>query len=1055
MVIISLMDIQALIKEAVMYKKVSTDLKFVDREQEVLGFWKENSIFEQSLKFRKGAETFTFYDGPPTANGKPHVGHIITRTMKDLIPRYKSMKGYDVLRKAGWDTHGLPVELEVEKLLGINGKPEIEKYGVEPFIQKCKESVWKYKHEWEEMSDRLGFWADMEDPYVTYHNDYIESEWWALRQIWDKGLLYKGHKIVPYCPRCGTSLSSHEVAQGYKDVKDTSVYVKFKVKGEPGVYLLAWTTTPWTLPSNVALTVNPDESYIRAKCGDGVYILAEVLAPSVLKGEFETVGKYRGSELMGMEYEPLFDFVVPEKKAYYVVCDNFVTLTDGSGIVHTAPAFGEDDAKVGRAYDLPFVQLVNEQGEFVESVKLWKGMFVKTADPLIIKDLDSRGLVYKLMDYEHSYPFCWRCDTPLLYYATDTWFIKMTEIRDKLLANNSSINWLPDNIKDGRMGNFLENVVDWGLSRSRYWGTPLPIWECGCGHRHLIGSIAELKELGKDVPDDIELHKPFIDAVYLKCPKCSGDMKRVSEVIDCWFDSGAMPFAQWHYPFENKEIFDSHYPADFISEAIDQTRGWFYTLLAISSLLFEKPAFKNCIVLGHVNDKDGQKMSKHKGNVVDPWTVLNKQGADAVRWYFYASSAPWLPSRFYEDAVSESQRKFMGTLWNTYAFYVLYANIDKFNPTEYRLEQDKLAVMDKWVLSRLYTLIGNVDRNLENYRITESAREIQDFVEELSNWYVRRCRERFWQKDMTQDKINAYMTLHTVLTELAKAIAPFVPFISEEIYQNLVRSIDTGAPQSVHLCDYPAVQEGFIDPELEKNMDKVLKYVVLGRACRNTANIKNRQPIGNMFIKDSWELPEMYAELVRDELNVKQIAFTKDASGFTTYRFKPQLRTVGPKYGKLVSKIGEYLSKADGNELMDTFNRDGRVSFDLDGNAVELELSDVLVETAQREGYVSESDRDITVVLDTNLTPELLEEGFVREIISKLQTMRKEAGFEVQDHIRVYYGSNEKISGIFERNKELIGDEVLAQAILPSSGDGYSKEWSINGENVTFSVAKI
>jgi isoleucyl-tRNA synthetase len=1038
-----------------MYKKVSTDLNFVGREKEVLRFWKENRIFEKSLKFREGSQTFTFYDGPPTANGKPHIGHIITRTMKDLIPRYKSMKGYDVLRKAGWDTHGLPVELEVEKLLGINGKPQIEKYGVEPFIQKCKESVWKYKHEWEEMSDRVGYWADMENPYVTYNNDYIESEWWALKQIWDKGLLYKGHKIVPYCPRCGTSLSSHEVAQGYKDVKETSVFVKFKVKGEPGVYLMAWTTTPWTLPSNVALTVNPDEYYIRAKCEDGIYILAEALATSVLENGYEVAGRCRGSELYGMEYEPLFDFVVPDKKAYYVVCDSFVTLTDGSGIVHTAPAFGEDDAKVGRANDLPFVQLVNEQGEFVEAVGPWKGMFVKNADPLIIKDLESKGLVYKLMDYEHSYPFCWRCDTPLLYYARDTWFIKMTEIRDRLLANNNSINWFPDNIKDGRMGNFLENVVDWGLSRTRYWGTPLPIWECKCGHRHLVGSIAELKELGEDVPDDIELHKPFIDAVHLKCPKCSGDMKRVSEVIDCWFDSGAMPFAQWHYPFENKEIFESHFPADFISEAIDQTRGWFYTLLAISSLLFDRPAFKNCIVLGHVNDKDGQKMSKHKGNVVDPWTVLDKQGSDAVRWYFYTGSAPWLPSRFYEEAVSESQRKFMGTLWNTYAFYVLYANIDQFDPTKYRLERDKLSVMDKWVLSRLYTLVGGVDRNLENYRITEAARDIQDFVDELSNWYVRRCRERFWQKDMSQDKINAYMTLYTVLVELAKTIAPFVPFISEEIYQNLVRSVDAGAPESVHLCDYPTVQEGFIDAELEKNMDKVLKYVVLGRACRNTANIKNRQPIGRMFIKDDGELPEMYAALVRDELNVKQTIFTKDASGFTTYKFKPQLRTVGPKYGKLVSAIGGYLAKADGNELMDRFNSDGKISFELDGTAVELELSDVLVETVQKEGYVSESDRDVTVVLDTNLTPELVEEGFVREIISKLQTMRKEAGFEVQDHIRVWYGSNEKISAIVERNKELIGEEVLADALMPSSGDGYSKEWSINGENVTFSVARV
>jgi len=1038
-----------------MYKKVSTDLNFVEREKAVLKYWKENKIFEKSLKFREGSETFTFYDGPPTANGKPHIGHIITRTMKDLIPRYKSMKGYNVLRKAGWDTHGLPVELEVEKLLGINGKPQIEEYGVEPFIQKCKESVWKYKREWEEMSDRVGFWADMEDPYVTYHNSYIESEWWALKQIWDKGLLYKGHKIVPYCPRCGTSLSSHEVAQGYKDVKETSIYVKFKVKGEPGVFLMAWTTTPWTLPSNVALTVNPDETYIRARCGDETYILAEALAPTVLGGEYTVTGSSKGSELRGMEYEPLFDFVTPDKKAYYVVCDNFVTLTDGTGIVHTAPAFGEDDAKVGRANDLPFVQLVNEQGEFVESVGPWKGMFVKKADPLIIKELQSRGLAYKLMDYEHSYPFCWRCDTPLLYYARDTWFIKMTEIRDNLLKNNNSINWLPDNIREGRMGNFLENVVDWGLSRSRYWGTPLPIWECKCGHRHLVGSIAELRELGDNVPEDIELHKPFIDEVLLNCPKCSGKMKRVSEVIDCWFDSGAMPVAQWHYPFENRELFESHFPADFISEAIDQTRGWFYTLLAISTLLFDKPAFKNVIVLGHVNDKDGQKMSKHKGNVVDPWTVLDKQGADAVRWYFYTGSAPWLPSRFYEEAVSESQRKFMGTLWNTYAFYVLYANIDKFNPLEYKLEHDKLAVMDKWILSRLYTLIGRVDKNLENYRITESARDIQDFTDELSNWYVRRCRERFWQKEMNQDKINAYMTLYTVLVELAKTIAPFVPFISEEIYLNLVRSVDPSALESVHLCDYPQVPDGFVDTELESNMDRVLKYVVLGRACRNTANIKNRQPIGTMYVKDDSELPQMYADLVKDELNVKNISFTKDASGFTTYRFKPQLRTVGPKYGKLVSKIGAYLSEADGNELMDRFNRDGKVNFRLDDTDVVLELADVLVETVQREGFVSETERDITVVLDTNLTKELIEEGYVREIISKLQTMRKEAGFEVQDHIIVYYGDNERISAIVGRNIELICDEVLADELLPSTGEGYSREWNINGETVCFSVLKV
>jgi isoleucyl-tRNA synthetase len=1040
--------------EESMYKKVSTDLKFVEREKEVLKYWKEDGIFEKSLKFREGRETFTFYDGPPTANGKPHIGHILTRTMKDIIPRYKTMKGWNVLRKAGWDTHGLPVELEVEKLLGINGKPEIEKYGVEPFIQKCKESVWKYKKEWEDISDRVGFWADMENPYVTYHNTYIESEWWALKQIWEKDLLYKGHKIVPYCPRCGTSLSSHEVAQGYKDVKEPSIYVKFQVRGLRDTYLMAWTTTPWTLPSNVALTVNPDEDYVWARCGDETYILAEALAATVLKGEFKVMKRQRGKELFGMEYVPLFDFAKTEKKAYYVVCDNFVTLTDGTGIVHTAPAFGEDDAKVGRANDLPFVQLVNEQGEFVEAVAPWKGVFVKDADPSIIKDLSSRGLVYKVADYEHSYPFCWRCDTPLLYYARDTWFIKMTAVREKLLKNNNSINWLPDNIREGRMGNFLENVVDWGLSRSRYWGTPLPIWECGCGHRHLVGSIAELKEMGEDVPEDIELHKPFIDNVYLKCEKCGGRMKRVSEVIDCWFDSGAMPFAQWHYPFENKDKFEENYPADFISEAIDQTRGWFYTLIAISTLLFDEPAFKNVIVLGHVNDKDGQKMSKHKGNVVDPWTVLDKQGADAVRWYFYIGSAPWLPSRFYEEAVSESQRKFMGTLWNTYAFYVLYANIDRFNPLDYKLERDKLSVMDRWVLSRLYTLVGSVDKNLENYRITESARAIQEFVDDLSNWYVRRCRERFWQKEMNQDKINAYMTLYTVLAELVKTAAPFVPFLSEEIYLNLVRSVDKKAPESVHLCDFPKVAESFLDPDLEKYMDHVLKLVVLGRACRNTANIKNRQPIGRMYIKDTLVLPDMYRDLIADELNIKEIVFTEDARHFTVYKFKPQLRTLGPRYGRLVPQIGRLLAEVDGNDVMERFRKGGTVNFEVDGTSVELAEADVLIETAQREGFVSESDRDMTVVLDTNLTPELIEEGFVREIISKIQTMRKEADFEVQDHIRVYYGENGNISGIMERNRALISDEVLAAELRPGRGEGYGKEWNINGENVFFTVAR-
>ncbi len=1038
-----------------MYRKVSTDLNFVEREKEVLQYWKENKIFEKSLEFREGRPGFTFYDGPPTANGKPHIGHILTRVVKDIVPRFKSMKGFNVLRKAGWDTHGLPVELEVEKLLGINGKPEIEKYGVEPFIQKCKESVWKYKREWEDMSDRVGFWADMENPYVTYHNTYIESEWWALRQIWDKGLLYKGHKIVPYCPRCGTSLSSHEVAQGYKDVKEPSIFVKFAVKGEENTYLMAWTTTPWTLPSNVALTVNPIETYIRAKCGEEVYILAEALAASVLKDEFTVLERVQGKDLFGMEYQPLFDFAKTDRKAYYVVCDSFVTLTDGTGIVHTAPAFGEDDAKVGKANNLPFVQLVNEQGEFVESVAPWKGMFVKEADPLIIKDLQSRGLVYKVMDYEHSYPFCWRCDTPLLYYARDTWFVRMTEVKEKLLKFNYSVNWLPENIKEGRMGNFLENVVDWGLSRSRYWGTPLPIWECECGHRHLVGSIAELKEMGSDVPDDIELHKPFIDNIYLKCEKCGSDrMKRVSEVIDCWFDSGAMPFAQWHYPFENKEIFENRYPADFISEAIDQTRGWFYTLLAISTLLFDEPSFKNCIVLGHVNDKDGQKMSKHKGNVVDPWTVLDKQGADAVRWYFYIGSAPWLPSRFYEEAVSESQRKFMGTLLNTYAFYVLYANIDKFDPTRYKLDYDKLSVMDKWVISRLNSLIATVDKNLENYRITESARAIQEFVDDLSNWYVRRSRERFWQKDMNQDKINAYMTLYTVLVELVKTSAPFVPFISEEIYLNLVRNLDKNAPESIHLCDFPVANKDYVDADLENYMDRVLKLVVLGRACRNTANIKNRQPIGKMYIKDTVELPPMYRDIIAEELNVKEIVFTDDARKFTVYKFKPQLKTLGPRYGKLVPQIGKVLAEVDGNSVMEQFGRGEKYTFELDGTVIELAETDVLIETARKEGFVSESDRDMTVVLDTNLTPELVEEGFVREIISKIQTMRKEAGFEVQNHIIMYYGSNQRISGIIERNRTLIADEVLAEKLHSCDGEGYTKEWNINGESVIFTVSK-
>ncbi|WP_129724637.1 isoleucine--tRNA ligase [Xylanivirga thermophila] len=1037
-----------------MYEKVSTDLNFVDREQEVLDFWERNDIFQKSVKLRQGRPEFTFYDGPPTANGKPHIGHILTRVMKDIIPRYKTMKGYNVLRKAGWDTHGLPVELEVEKMLGIDGKPEIEKYGIEPFIKECKKSVWKYKGEWERMSDRVGFWVDMDDPYITYDNNYIESVWWALKEIWDKDLIYKGHKIVPYCPRCGTSLSSHEVAQGYKDVNEPSIYVKFKVKDEDNLYLMAWTTTPWTLPSNVALTVNPNETYIKARQGDDVCILAEALAKDVLGEDFEIVDRFMGKDLKGMEYIPLFDFAKPEKKAYYVVTGDFVTLTDGTGIVHTAPAFGEDDARVGRENDLPFVQLVNEQGKFVDAVEPWKGVFVKDADPLIIKDLEKRGLLHKIEDYEHSYPFCWRCDTPLLYYARDTWFIRMTELRDNLLKNNNTVNWLPDNIKEGRFGNFLDNVVDWGLSRERYWGTPLPIWECECGHRHMIGSIAELKEMGENVPDAIELHRPYIDNIFIKCPKCGGNMKRVPEVIDCWFDSGSMPFAQWHYPFENKEIFENRYPADFISEAIDQTRGWFYTLMAISTLLFDKAPYKNVIVLGHVQDKDGQKMSKHKGNVVDPWDVLDKQGADAVRWYFYTSSAPWLPSRFYPEAVSEAQRKFMGTLWNTYAFFVLYANIDNFNPKDYKLEYDKLEVIDKWILSRLNSLIEYVEQNLDNYRITEPARAIQSFVDDLSNWYVRRSRERFWASDMPQDKINAFMTLYTVLETLARLTAPFVPFVAEKMYQNLVKTIDKTAPESVHLCDFPEANKEFIDKELEKNMDYVLKLVVEGRACRNKANIKNRQPIGTMYVKADMELPDMFKALVADELNIKKIVFTDDVSAFSTYLFKPQLKTVGPKYGKLVPKIREALVSSDGNELMARFKKDGKIELQVEDQNVELAIDDVLYECIDAEGMIAESDYDITVVLDTNLTPELIEEGFVREIISKIQTMRKEADFDILDNIYVYYTGNDRIADIMTNNKEEIKKEVLGKDLIGQAGEGYTKEWNINGEHVTFTVKK-
>ena len=1039
-----------------MYNKVSTNLEFVDRELEIMKFWKENKIADKCIEIREGSPQFTFYDGPPTANGKPHIGHIITRAVKDIIPRYKTMKGYKVFRKAGWDTHGLPVELEVEKMLGISGKPQIEDYGVEPFIQKCKESVWKYENEWREMSDRVGYWADMDHPYVTYHNDYIESEWWALKKIWDKGLLYKGHKIVPYCPRCGTALSSHEVAQGYKDVKETSAIAKFAVRGEENTYILAWTTTPWTLPSNVGLCMNPVETYVKIKTGDEYYILAEALVKTVLgdEAEYEVVETKKGDDYKGLRYMPLFDFVADDDKAFKVVTDDYVTLTDGTGVVHIAPAFGEDDARVGRANGLPFRQYVDPQGNFTKDVTPWVGMFVKDGDKYVLEYLKEKGTLFAALPFEHSYPFCWRCDTPLIYYARDTWFIEMTKVRDRLVANNRTVNWLPDNIKEGRFGNFLENVIDWGLSRERYWGTPLPIWECECGHRHVIGSIAELKEMSNDCPENIELHKPFIDAVHIKCPECGKQMTRVSEVIDCWFDSGSMPFAQHHYPFENKELFEKNYPAQFISEAVDQTRGWFYTLMAISTLIFDMAPFQNCIVMGHVQDKNGQKMSKHKGNVVDPWSVLNKQGADAVRWYFYTNSAPWLPSRFYDEAVSEGQRKFMGTLWNTYAFYVLYANIDNFNPKDYTLEYDKLAPMDKWVLSKLQTLIKTVDEGLENYRITEPARAIQEFVDELSNWYVRRSRERFWGKDMPQDKVNAYMTLYTVLETVIKISAPFTPFMAEEIYRNLVLNSYSDAPESVHLCDFPVAKEEWIDKELEENMDEVLNIVILGRAGRNTANIKNRQPMGQMFVKAPKVLPEMFTAIVSEELNVKEVIFSDDVANFTTYKFKPQLRTLGPKYGKLVPKIGAYLGEVDGTAFMNELKANGTVKFNIEGTDVELAESDLLIETAEKGGFVTEEDRGITVVIDTNLTPELIEEGFVREIVSKIQTMRKEADFEVMDRIKVGFEGSDLLKGVVERNAEEIKTDVLADEIVEGTFEGYAKEWNINGEKVNIVVVK-
>ena len=1050
-----------------MYQKVDTNLNFVDREKKVEEFWKENHIFEKSMENRKEGETYTFYDGPPTANGKPHIGHVLTRVIKDMIPRYRTMKGYMVPRKAGWDTHGLPVELEVEKKLGLDGKEQIEEYGMEPFIKQCKESVWKYKGMWEDFSATVGFWADMEHPYVTYYDDYIESEWWALKEIWNKKLLYKGFKIVPYCPRCGTPLSAQEVSQGYKTVKERSAVVRFKVVGEDA-YFLAWTTTPWTLPSNVALCVNPDETYCKVKAADGyTYYMAEALLDKVLgklvkeEGEkaYEVLETYKGTDLEYKAYEPLFACAgeaaaKQKKKAHFVTCDNYVTMSDGTGIVHIAPAFGEDDSRIGRNYELPFVQFVDGQGNLTKETP-YAGVFVKKADPMVLTDLDKEGKLFDAPKFEHDYPHCWRCDTPLIYYARESWFIKMTAVKDDLIRNNNTINWIPESIGKGRFGDWLENVQDWGISRNRYWGTPLNIWQCECGHMHSIGSRQELFEMsGDERAKTVELHRPYIDEITLKCPECGGEMHRVPEVIDCWFDSGAMPFAQHHYPFENKELFEQQFPANFISEAVDQTRGWFYSLLAESTLLFNKAPYKNVIVLGHVQDENGQKMSKSKGNAVDPFDALNKYGADAIRWYFYINSAPWLPNRFHGKAVVEGQRKFMSTLWNTYAFFVLYADIDNFDPTKYELNYDQLPVMDKWLLSRLNTTVQAVDNDLANYKIPEAARALQEFVDEMSNWYVRRSRERFWAKGMEQDKINAYMTLYTALVTISKTAAPMVPFMTEEIYQNLVRSIDETAPESIHLCDFPQVEEGFIDKELEAKMDEVLKVVVMGRAARNTANIKNRQPIAKMFVKAE-ALPEYYQEIIEDELNVKAVEFTDDVRAFTSYTFKPQLKTVGPKYGKQLGNIRKALTELDGNAAMDTLNEKGALTFNFDGAEVVLTREDLLIDMAQTEGYVSEGDNTVTVVLDTNLTPELVEEGFYRELVSKIQTMRKEAGFEVMDHIYVYADNNDTITGIIKKYADQLKGEVLADSITLGQMAGHAKEWNINGETVMLGVAKV
>ena len=1051
----------------IVYRKVDTNLNFVDREKEVEKFWKDNKIFEKSMDSRKEGETYTFYDGPPTANGKPHIGHVLTRVIKDMIPRYRTMKGYMVPRKAGWDTHGLPVELEVEKKLGLDGKEQIEEYGMEPFIQQCKESVWKYKGMWEDFSSTVGFWADMEHPYVTYDNNFIESEWWALKEIWEKGLLYKGFKIVPYCPRCGTPLSAQEVSQGYKTVKERSAIVRFKVVGEDA-YFLAWTTTPWTLPSNVALCVNPDEIYCKVKAADGyTYYMAEALLDKVLgklakddEPAYEILEKYKGTDLERREYEPLFACAgeaaaKQRKKAHFVTCDNYVTMSDGTGIVHIAPAFGEDDSRVGREYDLPFVQFVDGQGNMTKETP-YAGVFVKKADPMVLTDLDKEGKLFDAPKFEHDYPHCWRCDTPLIYYARESWFIKMTAVKDDLIRNNNTINWIPESIGKGRFGDWLENVQDWGISRNRYWGTPLNVWECSCGHMESIGSRQELFEKsGNEKALTVELHRPYIDEITMKCPECGGTMHRVPEVIDCWFDSGAMPFAQHHYPFENQDVFKRQFPAQFISEAVDQTRGWFYSLMAESTLLFNRSPFENVIVMGHVLDENGQKMSKSKGNAVDPFEALEKYGADANRWYFYTVSAPWIPKRYSGKAVMEGQRKFMSTLWNSYAFFVLYANIDNFNATEHTLEYDKLSVMDKWILSRLNTMVKAVDENLDQYRIPEAARALQDFVDDLSNWYVRRSRERFWAKGMEQDKINAYMTLYTALVNICKAAAPMIPFMTEDIYQNLVRSNDASAPESIHLCDFPVVNKDHIDKKLEEDMEDVLDAVVMGRACRNEAAIKNRQPISRMYIKADFTLSEFYQEIIEDELNVKEVVFTDDVRDFTSYTFKPQLRTVGPKYGKQLGGIQKHLAALDGNAAMDELNADGALKFDVDGVAVELTKDDLLIDMAQKEGYVSQEDNKMTVVLDTNLTPELVEEGFVYEIISKIQTMRKESGFEVTDHIRVSINGNDRLSEIARKNKDAISGKVLADELTSGAEYAVSKEWNINGENAVIAVERV